>query len=53
MPLDVGSEVSIRIEYYDQIGNGSPAFAIGQLRQQNLFPALTAVTVLLGYSYAF
>ena len=53
LPLDVGSEVSIRIEYYEQIGNGSPGFAIGQLRQQNLFPTLTAVTVLLGYSYAF
>ncbi len=53
LPVDEGSELSIRLEYYDQRGNGSPAFAIGQLRQQNLFPALTAVTVLLGYSYAF
>ncbi len=53
MPLDENSEFNIRIEYYDQSGDGSPAFAIGQLRQQNLFPALTAVTVLLGYSYAF
>ena len=53
MPLDENSEFNIRIEYYDQSGDGSPSFAIGQLRQQNLFPALTAVTVLLGYSYAF
>ncbi len=53
LPLDEGSEFSIRVEYYDQRGNGSPSYAIGQLRQQNLFPALTAVTVLLGYSYAF
>jgi hypothetical protein len=53
LPMEQGSEFNIRVEYYDQRGNGSPAFAIGQLRQQNLFPALTAVTVLLGYSYAF
>jgi Protein of unknown function (DUF3570) len=53
LPLDEGSEFSIRVEYYDQRGDGSPAYAIGQLRQQNLFPALTAVSVLLGYSYAF
>ena len=53
LPLDEGSEFSIRVEYYEQRGDGTPADAIGQLRQQNLFPALTAVTVLLGYSYAF
>ncbi len=48
-----GSELSIRVEYYGQYGNGFPSYAIGQLRQQNLFPDLTAATVLLGYSYAF
>ena len=53
MPFNEGSEFNIRIEYYDQHGNGSPSYAIGQLRQQNLFPDLNAVTVLLGYSYAF
>jgi Protein of unknown function (DUF3570) len=53
VPLDEGAEFSIRVEYYDQRGNGSPSYAIGQLRQQNLFPTLTAVTVLLGYSYSF
>lgn len=53
MPLNEGSEFNVRIEYYDQHGNGSPAYAIGQLRQQNLFPDLQAVTVLLGYTYAF
>lgn len=53
MPLNEGSEFNIRIEYYGQYGNGSPSYAIGQLRQQNLFPDLTAVTVLFGYSYAF
>ena len=53
MPLNEGSEFNIRIEYYDQHGNGSPANAIGQLKQQNLFPDLQALTVLLGYNYAF
>lgn len=53
MPLNDGSEFNVRVEYYDQHGNGSPANAIGQLRQQNLFPDLQALTVLFGYSYAF
>ena len=53
MPLDEGSELNVRIEYYDQHGNGSPSYAIGQLRQQNLFPDLKAFTVLFGYSFAF
>jgi hypothetical protein len=51
--LDEGSELNLRIEYYDQHGNGSPTDAIGQLRQQNLFPDLKAYTLLLGYSVAF
>jgi hypothetical protein len=51
--LGDNSELNLRMEYYDQQGNGSPASAIGQLRQQNLFPGLKAATVLLGYTYAF
>ena len=53
MPVYEGSEFNVRLEYYDQHGNGTPSYAVGQLRQQNLFPDLKAVTVLLGYSYAF
>jgi hypothetical protein len=53
MPVDETSEVNVRIEYYDQHGNGSPAGAIGQLQQQNLFPDLKAYTLLLGFTYAF
>ena len=53
MPLNEGSEFNVRVEYYDQHGDGSPSYAIGQLKQQNLFPDLKAFTVLLGYSYAF
>jgi hypothetical protein len=51
--IDEGSELNVRVEYYDQHGNSSPAGAIGQLQQQNLFPDLKAYTLLLGYSYAF
>jgi hypothetical protein len=53
VPFDATSELYARIEYYDQHGNGSPAGAIGQLQQQNLFPDLKAYTLLLGYTYAF
>jgi hypothetical protein len=48
-----GGELSVRIEYYHQQGNGSPSHAIGQLRQQNLYPALNVFTVLFGYNYRF
>jgi len=52
-PLNEGSEFNLRVEYYDQHGNGHPTGAIGQLRQQNLFPDLQAFTLLVGYHYAF
>jgi hypothetical protein len=51
--LDEGSELNFRAEYYDQHGNGHPADAIGQLRQQDLFPDLKAFTLIVGYSFAF
>ncbi len=47
------AELNVRVEYYDQHGNGSPANAIGQLRQQDLFPDLKAYTVLLGFTVGF
>jgi hypothetical protein len=53
IPFDDTSELNVRIEYYDQHGNGSPGGAIGQLQQQNLFPDLKAYTLLLGYTFAF
>ena len=53
MALNETSELNLRVEYYDQHGNGSPAGAIGQLQQQNLFPDLKAYTLLLGYTFAF
>jgi len=51
--LDDNAELNVRVEYYDQHGNGSPANAIGQLRQQDLFPDLKAYTVLLGFTIGF
>jgi len=51
--LDDNQELNVRAEYYDQHGNGSPAGAIGQLRQQDLFPDLKAYTLLVGYTMAF
>jgi Protein of unknown function (DUF3570) len=53
IPFSESSELNLRVEYYDQHGNGSPAGAIGQLQQQNLFPDLKAYTLLLGYTFAF
>ena len=53
MALSETLELNLRVEWYDQHGNGSPAGAIGQLRQQNLFPDLKAYTLLLGYTFAF
>jgi len=53
MPFSENTELNLRVEYYDQQGNGSPAGAIGQLQQQNLFPDLKAYTLLLGYTFAF
>jgi len=51
--LDENAELNVRVEYYDQHGNGSPVSAIGQLRQQDLFPDLKAYTVLLGFTIGF
>ncbi len=53
MNLSENSEINLRVEYYDQRGNGFPANAVGQLKQQNLFPDLKALTLLLGNTYAF
>jgi len=51
--LSKRSEIYLKAEYYGQYGNGHPANAIGQLRQQNLFPGTTAGLVFMGYSWDF
>ena len=47
------SEINILGQYYKQSGNGNPAGAPGQLAHQNLFPAVSALSVFVGYSLGF
>ncbi len=47
------SEIFVRGEYYAQAGTDHPADAIGQLRQQDLFPETKAVYGFLGYQWKF
>lgn len=53
LKLDRLSELNLRVGYYWQQGNNHPAGAVGQLQQQDLFPDLQAVSVIVGYSFAF
>lgn len=47
------SEIYVSAEYYQQTGNSHPAGAIGQLAQQDLFPATKAAVVFVGYTWDF
>jgi len=47
------SEFYLKGEYYTQSGNGHPAGAIGQLKQQDLFPKTNAAIAFIGYSWDF
>ena len=51
--INARSEFYLQGAYYQQTGNGHPANAIGQLRQQNLFSGTKAAMVFLGYSWDF
>ena len=51
--LDGRQEIYIKGEYYSQTGNGHPADAIGQLRQQNLFSGVKSAIVFMGYTWDF
>ncbi|MBI4695266.1 MAG: DUF3570 domain-containing protein [Gammaproteobacteria bacterium] len=53
LQLDKSSELNLRVAYYLQQGDNHPAGAVGQLKNQNLFPDLDAVSVVVGYSFAF
>ena len=46
-----GNDWSVRIEQYVQSGDGSPAAAIGQLQNQNLFPDVEATIFQVNYSF--
>ena len=51
--LSKRTELYVRAEYYSQTGNGHPADAIGQLKQQNLFAGSKAMVAFLGYKWDF
>jgi len=44
---------SVRLEQYEQTGESSPSEAVGQLRNQDLYPDVTATIVQLSYSFIF
>ena len=46
-------EIYVRGAYYKQRGDGHPADAIGQLKNQNLFSGVKAGWVMVGYSWDF
>jgi hypothetical protein len=43
----------VRLEQYVQTGESSPAEAVGQLQQQDLYPDVTATIVQFNYSFIF
>lgn len=47
------TELYARVAYYDQTGDGHPADAIGQLRNQNLFSGTKAAFAFIGYTWDF
>ena len=49
--LASGREISLRAEYYQQRGDSHPADAIGQLKNQDLFPDLDAVVFEVGWRF--
>jgi hypothetical protein len=51
--LSKRTELYLRAEYYQQSGNGHPADAIGQLKQQNLFAGTKASVAFIGYKWDF
>ncbi len=50
-PLSDGRELTLRAEYYRQTGDGHPAEAFGALRNFDLFPAVDAYIVQVGFNF--
>ena len=46
-----GHELTLRVEYYAQMGESHPADAIGNLRDYDLFPTVDAFILQVGYSF--
>ncbi len=51
IPVRAASQFTISAEYYRQHGDSSPPEAFGSLRSYNLFPAIKALMLRLGYSH--
>jgi hypothetical protein len=52
--IDTGSgELSFRLEYMAQSGNGHPNQAVGSQKQWDLFPTINVVILQIGYSVDF
>lgn len=47
------TEIDLHGGYYQQMGNGHPADAIGQLKQQDLFAGTSAAFVYVAYTWDF
>ncbi|MEE8412588.1 MAG: DUF3570 domain-containing protein [Acidobacteriota bacterium] len=50
-PMGGRREWSVRVEYYNQSGNGSPSEAIGSQRSFDLYPTVDAVIVQAGFNF--
>jgi hypothetical protein len=46
-----GNELTLRLEYYSQMGESHPSDAIGNLQDYDLFPTVNAVIFQVGYSF--
>jgi hypothetical protein len=46
-----GHELTLRVEYYAQMGESHPADAIGNLRDYDLFPTVDAFILQVGFSF--
>lgn len=50
-PMGGRREWSVRVEYYNQSGNGSPSEAIGSQRSFDLYPTVDAMIVQAGFNF--
>ncbi|MDI7776263.1 DUF3570 domain-containing protein [Asticcacaulis sp. EMRT-3] len=46
-------ELYLRAASYQQTGTQHPSYAIGDLKQENLFTGIKATSVIIGYNFAF
>lgn len=50
--LDSGNELTLRLEYYAQMGDGYPPDAIGNLKDFDLFPTVDAFIMQVGFNFS-